>query len=97
MESGETPEQAAIREVREEISVEIELIGKAGERSVTGAERRYDIAVFAAKLLSGEPQTGPEASEVGWFEIEQIQKLDATPELFAYALKAKNLFFGVQG
>jgi len=92
IEAGETPEQAAIREVREEVSAEIALIGKAGEREVLLAERRYIISVFAARLVSGEPSAGPEASEIGWFEIEEIEGLETTTELARYAAAAKRLF-----
>jgi len=92
IEAGETPEQAVIREVREEVSAEIALLGKAGEREVLLAERRYIISVFAARLISGEPSTGPEASEIGWFEIAEIGTLDATAGLASYAIEAKRLF-----
>ena len=92
IEAGETPEQAVIREVREEVSAEIALLGKAGEREVLLAERRYIISVFAARLVSGEPSAGPEASEIGWFEIAEIERLDTTAELESYALEAKRLF-----
>ncbi len=81
-----------MREAREEVSVEIEIVASAGTREAATAERRYVISVFAARLLAGEPTTGPEASEVGWFEIEEIASLDATDELERYAVAAKRLF-----
>jgi 8-oxo-dGTP diphosphatase len=98
LEPGETAAQAAIREAREEVSVEIEIIEKAGEREVElpEANRRYLIFVFAACLISGEPKAGPEASEVGWFEISEIVSLHTTEELAVYAAEAKRLFLAAK-
>lgn len=87
LETGETAAQAAIREVREEVSVEIDIVRKAAEREVLIRDqdgnniRRYVISVFAAKLKAGEPKTGPEASEIGWFTEGEIAFLDATEGL----------------
>jgi 8-oxo-dGTP diphosphatase len=87
LEAGETAAQAAIREAREEVSVEIDIVKKAGEREVVirdqdgNTVRRYVISVFAAKLKASEPKTGSEASEVGWFSIDEIAALDATDGL----------------
>ena len=87
LEPGESAEAAAIREAREEISVEIEIVAKLGEREVApaGMARRYVISVFAARLLSGTPQTGPEAAAIGWFHPAEIAALDATAGLAAFA------------
>lgn len=89
IEPGESAAQAAIREAREEVSVEIEIVAKAGEREVRLPERRYVISFFAAKLVSGEAATGTEASEIGWFEIDEIAALDTTPELEESAREAE--------
>ena len=93
LEPGESAAQAAIREAREEVGVEIEIIEKAGEREIElpEANRRFIISVFAARLVSGEPKAGPEASETGWFELAEISALETTQELAVYAEKAKRL------
>lgn len=96
IEAGESAEAAAIREAREEVSVEIEILGKAGVREITLPERRYVISVFAAGLLSGEPMVGPEASEIGWFEVAEIAALDATDELVRFAVEAKRAFLAAK-
>ncbi len=93
IESGESAQQAAIREAREEVSVEIEIAGKVGEREVTLPDKRYLISVFAARLVSGEPTTGPEASEIAWLDPSEIASFDATPELTAHAEAARRLLF----
>jgi 8-oxo-dGTP diphosphatase len=96
LEPGESAEEAAIREAREEVSVEIEIIGKAGEREVMLPGRCFLISVFAARLVSGEAQPGPEASETGWFAIEDIETLDATPGLAESAREAERLFLAAK-
>ncbi|HEV2000150.1 MAG TPA: NUDIX domain-containing protein, partial [Xanthobacteraceae bacterium] len=47
VEPGETPKQAATREVREETGVEIEIVAAAGERVVVLPDARYRIHAFA--------------------------------------------------
>jgi 8-oxo-dGTP diphosphatase len=96
LEPGETAAQAAIREAREEISVVIEIIGKAGDNEVTFGDKRYVVSVFAARLIAGEPKTGPEAREIGWFDLSELAALDTTDELTAYAVKAKHLFLAAK-
>jgi 8-oxo-dGTP diphosphatase len=96
IEPGESAEAAAIREAREEVSVEIEIVGKAGEREVVFPGKRYFISVFAARLVSGEPKTGPEASATGWFGVAEIEALDTTDELALYAEQAKRLFLAAK-
>jgi 8-oxo-dGTP diphosphatase len=87
LEAGETAAQAAIREAHEEVSAEIEIVAKAGEREVVirdqdgNTVRRYLISVFAARLKAGDPKPGPEASEIGWFSLDEIAALDATDGL----------------
>ncbi len=57
--------------------------------------RRYVISVFAAKLKAGEPQAGPEASEIGWFAPDEISALEATEGL-ADAVRVAEQALGVR-
>jgi hypothetical protein len=59
-------------------------------------DKRYVISVFAAKLFSGEAKTGPEASEVGWFDVGEIASLDTTDGLFESASAAQRVFLGAK-
>ncbi|MCW5680053.1 MAG: NUDIX domain-containing protein [Xanthobacteraceae bacterium] len=86
LEPGETAEAAAVRETREEVSVEIEIVGRAGERLVdihdAGVlQKRFVITFFAATVKSGEPASSDEAAEVGWFTADEIETLTATAGL----------------
>lgn len=93
VEPGESAEDAAIREAREEVAIEIKIIAKVGEHEAALPDRRYIITVFAASLLRGEPTPGPEASRIGWFTPAEIGSLEATDKLEQFALAAQRLYF----
>lgn len=75
---GETPEEAALREVREESTLDVELLGDPAV--VVDAEaQRVDI-VFRARPAPGVDPDGatassPEILEVGWFSPEALPDL----------------------
>ncbi|HEU4518654.1 MAG TPA: NUDIX hydrolase [Microvirga sp.] len=87
VEPGETLAEAALRELREETGVEAELIGfvapvEAIERDGQGRVRLHIvIAAHAARWVSGEPQTGPEARDIRWVSEDEIDTLPTTPGL----------------
>ncbi|WP_112663206.1 NUDIX hydrolase [Microvirga flavescens] len=87
VEIGETLEEAALRELREEVAVEARLIGLIApvefiERDETGRIKHHVvIAAHAAHWVSGEPQTGPEAKEIRWIEEQDIGELPMTADL----------------
>ncbi len=74
VEPGEPLAAAAARELMEEVSVEVDILGVSGAldiiyrdaAGVLGAH--YVVVVHAALWRAGEPAVGPEAAEVGWFE-----------------------------
>jgi len=55
-EAGETFEQCLVREIREELGVEISVGELFGEISHTYPEKSVRLKFFTCKLLSGEPQ-----------------------------------------
>lgn len=73
VEPGETLAEAAAREVMEEVGVTCEVLGVAGAldilpRDAAGTLTAHFVVVsHAARWVAGEPSTGPEAAEVGWF------------------------------
>ena len=70
---GEVVERAAAREVREETGLEVEtgeLIGLFSE-----AGEPVMVAVYAAKETGGTLEAGPEALEVGFFDIRDLPEL----------------------
>ena len=63
---GETLEQAAKRETREEVGLEVEIGGLLGAFSFPDSE--VVVVTFAARVLSGEPKVGDESLEVRMFD-----------------------------
>ena len=63
---GETLEQAAIRETREEVGLDIEILGLLGAFSFQDSE--VVVVTYAARATSGEPTVGDESLEVRTFD-----------------------------
>lgn len=84
---GERLDEAALRELREEVGVEAKIIGfnqfveAISPETHRHAAWHYVIASFAGQWQAGEAQTGPEASATGWFEPDEIDELETTPGL----------------
>jgi 8-oxo-dGTP diphosphatase len=87
VEAGETLGEAALRELQEEVGVKAKLIGLVTpieliEREADGRVKHHIvIAAHAARWVSGEPQTGPEAREIRWVTERDITNLPTTPGL----------------
>jgi 8-oxo-dGTP pyrophosphatase MutT (NUDIX family) len=81
---GESPAEAARREMREETGLEVELVGLVGayggpDFQVTyanGDRSAYTVVLFAGRLTGGtfHPHDG-EISEIGWFTADRAARL----------------------
>jgi ADP-ribose pyrophosphatase YjhB (NUDIX family) len=69
LEPGETPEQAAVREAREEAGVEIDLGDLICTREWPDS---FVLHVFAATIADGEPHAPSGVREVGWFDPAEL-------------------------
>ena len=78
---GETVKEAAIREIREETGLDIDIIGLV---DVIDSIRKDDNGVvawhatlidYAARHVAGEAVAGDDALSVGWFALEDLQEL----------------------
>ena len=82
IDQGESPEEAAIREVKEEGGVEAEIIGKVGYSkfiyTLNGEKIFKVVTYFLMKYIPGDPKDHDwEVSEAGWYEPEAaLKKLD---------------------
>lgn len=87
VETGESLEQAALRELREETGVIAEIAGfnqpvEHIERDSAGrVERHYVILSFAARWLAGEGKPSAEAGEILWRRPDDLADLALTPRV----------------
>lgn len=75
VEPGETPRSALVREIREELGVEIEVGDRLGRGRAAGQELAIELEVYTARIVSGELRLAEHAC-CGWFRAEQIDGLD---------------------
>ena len=93
IEENETEEETAIREVKEETNIDVEIIeGKRyKEEYVTDKGNDKEVVYFLAKVVSGELKKQEcEISEIEWVPIELVESkltYSNTKELFKIVLK----------
>lgn len=78
-EYGETPEEAAIRETREETGLEIEILRLLDLRYTRDDPRkRVNVAIYLARAVAGDLCAADDATDVRYFH------LDALPAAIAF-------------
>jgi ADP-ribose pyrophosphatase YjhB (NUDIX family) len=97
VEPGERLPEAALRELREEVGAEAEIVAfnshaERIDRDPDGrVKHHYVIASFVARWTAGEPRTGPEAGEIVWADPQALQDLPLTDSLRALLRRAASL------
>ncbi len=89
LEAGETLEEAAVRELREETGLEaadlkpltVIKIAPSPDESSPG----FRLTVFRANWISGEPFAADDAAEAGFFGLEELLSLPTTGSTEALA------------
>src|SRR5271155_5170221 len=87
VELGETLEEAVIREVREETTLEIAPVALAGYRQAIAhdhagrIERHFVILPFAARWIAGEISLNEELAEAHWLSPGELGGLTTTEGL----------------
>jgi len=96
---GETMEEAVVREVREEVGLRVEVRGLVDVSQKIVRDNRgevmyhYILLDFLCQLTGGSPRASSDAERFGWFQIEEIERLDCTERLFEVARKGYKISF----
>jgi 8-oxo-dGTP diphosphatase len=74
IDEGESSEQAAVREIKEELGVDITVQGKIGEKEFEMGGKFFHYTWFAAKITEGQPKIAePEVfDDLRYFSTEQM-------------------------
>lgn len=94
VEPGETLPEALRREIQEECGLDIDVgdvaimldrITRAADGTVTS---HYLIVDFWSVVRRGQPRASSDASDLGWFTLDQIRALSTTTNLATYLEEA---------
>jgi len=90
---GETVERTALRELKEETSLDAKLVTILGVFSDPNRDPRGQriTVVFVADWISGDPVAGDDAKTVGWVSEVELRK-PAFPLAFDHALLLRDYF-----
>ncbi len=73
MEYGESPEETAIREMKEELDVDVELTGLVSLEMERGDPRGLCLlVVYTGRIVGGQVTAGDDAAEVRPFPLDQL-------------------------
>ena len=97
VEWGETLEEAALRELDEEVGIAAEIVGfvdhvEIRDMAADGTLRFHGfVCVFAGIWRAGEPRTGPEAGDIVWADETTLARLPTTVRLAEVVSKAEKI------
>jgi mutator protein MutT len=88
VEEGETLEQAALREMHEEVGISCELISKVGTYKVFAEVGGFHLTVFLGINPSGEPKPSNEAGNPHFVSLDELKTYKTTEGLYEIAATA---------
>jgi 8-oxo-dGTP diphosphatase len=83
IETGESPEQAVVREVREETGLDVVPAHRVGHVRIPGDGVVFDVVDFACILSPPDqrPTAGDDAAEAPFVDAAALGRLECTPRL----------------
>jgi 8-oxo-dGTP diphosphatase len=90
LEPGETPEQAAEREIREEVGLSVWRLHPI--RRMLLGEGRFVLQVYATEAFEGEIVASDEVSDWRWVRADEIGGMHTTPDLSEVVAGAFRVF-----
>lgn len=104
IEPNELPDDAAVREVREEAGIKVKLVGEGALpvedprqlvvpkgiqlERIAPGHEHIDLVYFAVPLGSVKLRPNAESTQIGWFDREGLKALDLTYEIRLWTEKA---------
>lgn len=83
VEAGETPEQAVVREIREETGLDVLVGAVVGRVLIPARDVEYEVVDFACAMVdpTATPTPGDDAADVTFADRADLDRLDCTPRL----------------
>ena len=79
LEAGEHPVDGLVREAKEELGVEVEVVGDPVllATHTYGPDGEYVLAIgFRVRIVEGEPRATDDVAEIGWVSAAELDSLD---------------------
>lgn len=83
VEAGESPEQAVVRELKEETNLDVRVIRRIGEMRLPGVTQGYAAGItFLAEITGGELSLGFDPEQAHWQDkfLQDVRWLDLDAE-----------------
>lgn len=89
-EPGESLRQTARREVREETGLLVAVQRKLWRVALSGPQGVvYDVHDFLARPVGGRLVAGDDATDVRWFPLEELERMELTDDLLGFLRRSR--------